>query len=140
MGGARAQLVVMPTASARDVVYTWMNALNAGRIEEVLGLYAEDAVLLPTFSPHTLHTAAGRRGYFEQLVGRPGFSVSLHERTLRVQGLGAGVEVASGIYRFHVEIDGEPLVFEARFSFLVELGAPHPVRHHHSSQIPRTLS
>jgi hypothetical protein len=130
----------MPISSARDVVHAWMNALNARQIDTVLALYAEDAVLLPTFSPHTLHTAAGRRGYFELLAGRPGFSVSLHERTLRVQSLAAGFEAASGIYRFHVEIDGEPLVFEARFSFLVELDSPKPVRHHHSSQIPRTLS
>jgi hypothetical protein len=126
--------------SARDVVHAWMNALNARQIDDVLALYAEDAVVLPTFSPHTLHNAAARRGYFEQLVGRPGFSVSLHERTLRVQRLTAGSEVASGIYRFQVDIDGEPLVFEARFSFLVELEAAQPVRHHHSSQIPRTLS
>jgi len=130
----------MPILDARDLVHAWMSAVNSRQIADVLSLYADDAVLLPTFSPNTIRTEEARRSYFEQLAARPGLSVSLHEKTLRVQPVFGRVEIASGIYRFHVEIDGEPLVFEARFSFLVDTARPKPVLHHHSSQIPRTLS
>lgn len=116
-----------------------MAALNARDLAQVLALYAEDAVLLPTFSPHALRTPADRRRYFEQLTVRPGLAVTLHAKTLRVLAIAPDLEVASGIYRFQVEIDDEPLVFEARFTFVVSPGSA-PVRHHHSSQIPRTLA
>jgi hypothetical protein len=129
----------MISVSATAVVHAWMTALNARDLHQVLALYADDAVLLPTFSPHALRTPVDRRRYFEQLTARPGLAVTLHEKTLRVQALGPDLEVASGIYRFQVEIDDEPLVFEARFTFVVAPG-PAPIRHHHSSQIPRTLT
>lgn len=130
----------MPILDARDLVHAWMNAVNSRQIADVLSLYADDAVLLPTFSPNTIRTEEARRGYFEQLATRPGLFVSLHEKTLRVQPIGDNVEIASGIYRFHLEVDGQPLVFEARFSFVISLSLTKPVLHHHSSQIPRTLS
>lgn len=130
----------MPLLTAHDVVQSWMSAINARRLDDVLSLYADDAILLPTFSPNAIRTPEARRRYFEQLAARPGLSVSLHEKTLRVQPVVGSIEIASGIYRFHVEIDGEPLVFEARFSFLIDGSQAKPVIHHHSSQIPRTLS
>ncbi len=126
--------------SAVDLVRQWMEAVNARQLEAVLGLYAEDAVLLPTFSPHALRTAAARRTYFTMLTTRPGLRVSLHENTVRVQPAGGKLEIASGIYRFHVEIDDELLVFEARFSLIVDATRPRPILHHHSSQLPRTLN
>lgn len=127
-------------ASSNDVVQAWVSAVNAKDVDKILSLYDEASILLPTFSPHTLRTLADRRHYFEVLGSRPGFGVSLHEKTVRVQVLGAGHEVISGIYRFHMDIDEEPLVFEARFSFVVDLSKAAPIINHHSSQIPRTLN
>ncbi|MSU52816.1 MAG: DUF4440 domain-containing protein [Opitutaceae bacterium] len=129
-----------PMDSVVALVHRWMDAVNSGRLETVVGLYAEEAVLLPTFSPHALRTPAARLAYFTMLTTRPGLRVSLHENTVRVQSAGGKVEIASGIYRFHVEIDGEPLVFEARFSLIVDVTQSRPILHHHSSQLPRTLS
>lgn len=125
---------------SREVIQRWVDAVNGRRLDEVLSLYAHDCCLLPTFSPHTLKTGTSREDYFRLLASRPGMGVSLHERTIQIQVVGPKLEIASGIYRFQFEIDGEPLVFEARFSFLIDLSRTAAILHHHSSQIPRTLS
>jgi hypothetical protein len=125
--------------TARTVCQQWLDAVNARDLDAVLALYAADAVLLPTFSPRVLRTDERRREYFTRLAAQPGLHVSLHEKTFAVQSVGA-VEVASGIYCFRIEIDGEPFNFEARFSYLIDGFAPQPILHHHSSQIPRNLS
>ncbi len=125
---------------ASHIVHAWMNGLNARRLDEVLALYADDAVLLPTFAPLGLRTPVARRGYFERLAARPGLAVTLHDKTLQVQRTAGTMAIASGIYRFQLELDAELLVFEARFSFVIDGALAQPVLHHHSSQIPRTLS
>lgn len=131
---------VSPVArDARAVCTAWLRAINAGRIDEVVALYADDAILLPTFSPHVLRTPERRRAYFERLAKQPGLEVALHEKTLRVERTGP-VQVASGIYSFRFEIDEVPLTFEARFTFVIDATATRPVLHHHSSQLPRNLA
>ena len=124
---------------AASVVTRWMDCVNAGDVAGVTSLYATHAVLLPTFSPHTITTEEQREEYFKSLASRKGLQVSLHTKTLRVTPLSETVKVASGIYRFSFEVDDEPLTFEARFSFVIDISNPHPIQHHHSSQVPRTL-
>ena len=124
---------------AASVVTRWMHCVNAGNVAGVTSLYADHAVLLPTFSPHTIHTAEKRLEYFNSLASRKGLQVSLHPKTVRVTSLSDTVKVASGIYCFSFEVDDEPLAFEARFSFAIDISNPHPIEHHHSSQVPRTL-
>ncbi len=123
----------------RNLCQTWLDAVNQLRLEDLLALYAPDSILLPTFSVHILRTEEARRKYFERLAARPGLAVSLHERTL-ASSITRNIATASGIYRWDMEVDGEPLGFEARFSYVFDLDAPSPILHHHSSQIPRDLS
>lgn len=122
------------------VVEKWVDFVNSGDVSGVSGLYAEDSVMLPTFSPHVSLTEKDRVAYFESLGSRNGLGVYLHEKTLRVRPISECTKVASGIYRFSFEIDGEPLAFEARFTYVIEVAASRPIRHHHSSQVPRTLT
>lgn len=129
----------LSSSRARAICAAWVEAINSGRLADVLALYAEDAVLLPTFSPRVLRTPERRRDYFERLAAQPGLNVMLHEKTFRVQNVGA-LEVCSGIYCFRMEIDEALLSFEARFSYVIDPQAAHPILHHHSSQIPRNLS
>lgn len=124
---------------AAAVVRQWVDAVNGGRPQDAAALYADDALLLPTFSTHALDGESGREEYLQNLASRQGLNVSLHEKTLRVRCLSGNVQVASGIYRFSFEIDGEPLTFEARFTWVMDFSKPRPIQHHHSSQLPRTL-
>lgn len=121
------------------VVRRWVEMVNSGDIRGVAGLYADEAVMLPTFSPHTINTREQREGYFRSLASRKGLQVSLHEKTLRVRALSETIKVVSGIYRFCFEVDDEPLAFEARFSYALNVSKPRPIKQHHSSQVPRTL-
>jgi hypothetical protein len=105
----------------------------------VLGLYDGNAVLIPTFSNRLLGKPERIREYFETLYSRSGLGITLHEKPRIVHPIGGNLHALSGIYRWRFEIDDEPLDFEARFSFILDLDRPAPILHHHSSQIPRML-
>lgn len=123
-----------------DVLELWMQAVNGGDVERLLGLYDRQAVLIPTFSNRLLNTPEKLREYFEMLGRREELSIALHERTLIAQSLPNELAVLSGIYNWRFAVDGELLNFEARFSYVMDLGRQTPILHHHSSQIPRTLN
>lgn len=123
----------------RDLIERWMQAVNRGDLEALLGLYDPQAVLMPTFSNRLLNTPEKLRDYFEKLATREELSIALHERTLQVQKLPGGLFAMGGIYNWRFLVDGELLNFEARFSYVVDLTRPHPILHHHSSQLPRML-
>ena len=123
----------------QQILQTWLDYVNARNLEGVLGLYHEEATLLPTFSNKTLNQPSRIRDYFERLAGREELRVDLHAKTVRIQALSDRIHVLSGIYRWHLEVDGEGLSFEARFTYAVNLDLERPILHHHSSQVPRML-
>ena len=128
-----------PFSSSDQVLDAWVGGINTGAIDEVAGLYHHCAVLLPTFSNRRLANSADIRGYFETLFKHDDVRVSLHEKTLVSLALTDSVHSMSGIYCWQMEIEGDPLSFEARFSVVLNLQATEPIVHHHSSQVPRML-
>lgn len=122
-----------------SVLQLWMAAINSGNSKAAGDLYAEKALLFPTFSSHALRTPEERFGYFDLLTKREQLQVTLHERTLHLNSLSEEHQVLCGIYRFSFVVDEQPLNFEARFSFLLDLEQQAPILHHHSSQVPRGL-
>ena len=127
------------TGTSRDILEKWMQAVNFGDVEGLLNLYDDEAVLIPTFSNRMLNTPEKLRDYFEKLGSREDLSVALHENTLLIQNMKDEVSVLGGIYTWRFAVDGELLVFEARFSYVIDNSKPNPILHHHSSQIPRML-
>ena len=123
----------------QDILEQWMQAVNNGDVESLLGLYDSQAVLIPTFSNRLLNKPDKLREYFEKLGSREELSIALHEKTLIVQELKNQIFSLSGIYNWRFIVDGELLNFEARFSYVTDLSKPSPILHHHSSQIPRML-
>ena len=128
-----------PMNTPRDVLDHWMQAVNRGDVDALLGLYDPQAVLIPTFSNRLLDTPEKLRDYFEKLGAREELSIALHEKTLLVQELPGRLFTLGGIYNWRFLVDGERLNFEARFSYVVDLARPRPILHHHSSQIPLML-
>ncbi len=122
-----------------DILNQWIQAINQGDIQCLLGLYHDTAVLIPTFSNRLLSKPARLREYFELLGSREQLHISLHEKTLIVQPLTQSLYALCGIYCWRFAIEGELLNFEARFSYVVDLALDKPILHHHSSQIPRML-
>ena len=123
----------------RSLLDRWTRHLNAGQIEQVVALYADQATLIPTFSARTLTTSDAIRGYFDELGERPGLVASFHLATVRDQALTDSLHIVSGLYSFRFEVDDHPLTFEARFTFVVDTSQEAPILHHHSSQIPRAF-
>ncbi len=126
--------------SPMEVLNAWIEAVNTLDIDTILTMYSADHILLPTFSPHMIRDDAATLQYFQQLGTRKGLSVRLHQRTLTEQRLNEDCSVFSGIYTWTFEVDDEPLSFASRFTFVIDLADDKPIRHHHSSQIPRTLN
>lgn len=122
-----------------DILTAWLQAVNNGEIENLLSLYNENAVLIPTFSNRILNSHAKVRNYFEQLKTRDKLSVALHEKFVNVQKITETIYALSGIYCWRFVVDDELLSFEARFSYVLDLSLTSPIIHHHSSQIPRML-
>ena len=122
-----------------QILVEWMQAVNAGSVEDLLALYDEKAVLIPTFSNRILNTPEKLRTYFETLGSREELSISLHEKTLILQAIHEATFTLSGIYCWRFAVEGELLSFEARFTYVLDMHKPRPIVHHHSSQVPRTL-
>lgn len=125
---------------ALDVLHTWIDAVNSGDLAPILTLYADNATLLPTFSPHVADSPAKVESYYIQLASRRNMSVSLHEKTVHSIHIKDGIHAIYGIYHFSFEIDEDLMSFASRFTFVVDLNSEQPIMHHHSSQVPRTLN
>ncbi len=123
----------------QDVLRQWMSAVGDGDVEALTALYDARAVLIPTFSNRLLSNPESIRSYFERLCSREELSIALHEKTLGVTALSEQIQTLHGIYCWRFAVDGELLSFEARFSYVLDLGLSSPVLQHHSSQIPRML-
>ncbi len=122
-----------------DLLKTWVRYVNNGELDELLALYREDAILIPTFSNRILDTPEKIRVYFEKLTSREDLSVTVHEKTIAIHTISDTVYSVSGIYCWRMAVDGELLSFEARFSYVLDLSNKSPIIQHHSSQIPRML-
>ena len=114
--------------------------VRSKKLDEVIALYDESAVLMPTFSPHSIKKVAGLRGYFTQLSRREDLNVTLHKNTVVCLPISAHDYVLLGIYSWQFKVDETLLTFPSRFTFVLDLAKKSPIMHHHSSQIPRTLS
>ena len=57
------------------VVLRWVELVNAGDADGVENLYADHAVLLPTFSHHSINTREQRGDYFRSLASRKGLQI-----------------------------------------------------------------
>jgi hypothetical protein len=122
-----------------EFLKAWMDRVNNAELEPLLAMYNKDAVLIPTFSNRLLAKPQTIREYFERLFAREELSLALHEKTLITQNIQGEAWSMCGIYCWRFAIDGELLNFEARFSYLLDLGQAAPILHHHSSQIPRMI-
>jgi len=118
----------------------WIEYVNKLDVENVIKLYDYKSTLFPTFAQNSLSTPQQIKEYFNQLSARKNMRVDLHAETLRKYDMGANKYILTGIYSFHFIVDDESLTFPSRFTFILDMLRENPILHHHSSQIPRTLS
>jgi hypothetical protein len=121
------------------IIDQWVQAVNNRNLDEILGFYAENAILIPTFSDKVSNSKEKIKKYFENLLEKKNLAVQIHPTALKEQTIQNGMSVLSGIYRWQFEVEEEVISYEARFSFVIDCNSGNPILHHHSSQIPRML-
>ena len=122
------------------VLNAWVDSVNNGDLEGLIGMYDESATLLPTLSAHQASTPAAIRAYFVNLTAKPALSVELDHDTLTEYLLSETVTCICGYYTFSYEEDAAVRIIPSRFTFVVDKTIDHPIIHHHSSQIPQPHS
>lgn len=123
-----------------DIPNQWSDLLNEGKLEGILSLYEEKALLMATFDADPLMQPAQRREYFENFMNRPGAGVEVDPSTLYHKPLSSNLYQATGFYTFFYEEDGVLVRQNARFTFIVSIKDSHLILHHHSSLVPNANS
>lgn len=109
----------------------WNAALQSGRPEDVVALYAPDATLLPTLSPAFCADATSKLDYFTAFMAKGPWGTVTERSIYR----GHGIAVDSGHYTFHLRSTGEEV--PARYTFTyVWNGQQWLISSHHSSAAP----
>ena len=122
---------------AVDVLKTWVKNVNVGDVDALMSLFADNAILMPTFSTSILDTQSKIRQYFEGLGARPGASVSLQESSISATVVNNEVVALAGKYSFFFDNEaGESVEYPSRFSFFIAPNQSQPIQHQHSSELP----
>jgi uncharacterized protein (TIGR02246 family) len=112
----------------------WNAALATGNPDEVVKLYATNAILQPTVSNKIRATPEEIRNYFEHfLLLKP--KGTINYRQIRI--LGSNMALDSGAYTFEVIKDDKPAKVRARYTYVYEkVGGDWKIINHHSSAMP----
>ncbi len=123
-----------------SVLTTWINGVNALDVPVVLALYHDEALLLPTFSEKCFKGPDEIVKYFEGMGRHDSVRVEYLPDTTDILSIGDQHYVAGGLYDWHFVTDGEPAIFRARYTFVIDLKSERPIQHHHSSVNPISKS
>jgi hypothetical protein len=125
------------TDAPENILKRWIDCVNKSDVENVVNLYDNKSILLPTFSPHRISTSLQIKEYFMQFSARQNLKVELHTGTLSKTEIGENKYIMTGTYSFHFVENDANLTFPSRFTFILDISKERPIIHHHSSQIPR---
>ncbi len=116
----------------------WATRFVDDNPDQILTLYAPDAVLWGTLSPTVRQGPAALREYFVAAFKvLPEHRVSFGEQLIRVYGKTA---INTGYYTFSYVKDGETKTIPARYSFVyVKTDRGWLIVDHHSSAMPTPL-
>src|SRR5690606_13068888 len=97
--------IAMHQSKAETFLLHWTELVGRRDVEGVLALYAEDAVLVPTFSNRLLTTPERIREYFVTLCSRDRLGLALHTRPRVLTSVSEHVGALGGIYRWQFAVD-----------------------------------
>ena len=114
----------------------WANYINTGKFKLLIDLYADNATLIPTFSPEYINDKIKLTSYFEKLALKKNLCIDLEKNSIASEKIDGNTYIITGEYSFTFESDGQPSTFPARYTFIINLTLNNPILHHHSSQEP----
>ncbi len=119
---------------AQATLVRWRAAVATGRVDNVMALYASDAILVPTLSNEIIVTQDGRRNYFEFFLSDGGPTCTVDREELRINHKNGTVAIG-GIYTFCFRRSAGEESIPARFLFnFEEIDARWLITGHHSSR------
>jgi uncharacterized protein (TIGR02246 family) len=122
-------------AEIAQLFQKWNSALLSGKVENVVDLYAQDAILIPTLMNEVLCAPAAITAYFANLMHRKPSSkiLSAHIRHF------GHFAIHSGSYEIALAADGPESKLQARFTFVYRKDPTGwKIIEHHSSMLPKT--
>ncbi|QEH97773.1 nuclear transport factor 2 family protein [Gluconobacter thailandicus] len=123
--------------AARSILFEWAKVVSTGEIEELLKLYAPDAILVPTVSDEVRGADDQRRAYFENFLAKPNLRCEIKSFKKRISHK-LGTVVIGGLYDFTFGEDQKAELVPARFLFTFEeINGRWVITGHHSSQLAR---
>ncbi|MEA2754609.1 MAG: hypothetical protein QOJ54_898 [Aliidongia sp.] len=125
-------------SEAYGVVKRWAEAFNEGQAAAIAALYVPDATIWGTLAQNLATSPADVRSYFFDAV-RAGLKVKLGPHVL--SPISETCAIDAGHYEFTRTVDGQTVIFPARYSFvLVTQGGAWMIVHQHSSIQPKPLA
>lgn len=120
--------------NAKQVIISWEEYLNSANLNNLVDLYAHDAVLWGTFSNVIRNKSDLIREYFQDLFKKRDIKVSFNDSYNRVY---EDMHLYSGTYKFSY-IDQKLKIINARYTFVVckDSNGKYKIVEHHSSVIP----
>jgi len=121
------------TDSIAALFDTWNAALQTRDPDQVVTLYADDAILLPTLSNVVRHNHDEIRDYFVDFLKKNPLG-TINQSNIRELG---DVAVHSGVYTFDLTSGGEKSSALCRFTYVYQkIGGDWKIIEHHSSLMP----
>jgi uncharacterized protein (TIGR02246 family) len=132
--GAAPPALADDRADVEAATQRWISAFNRKSTDDIVALYAPDAVFHGTSSPVLRDSPALVREYFNGLANLGNSTMATAEH--RVQLLG-DVAISSGFYIRSATDNGKTLQTPARFTFVyARRGGQWLIVAHHSSALP----
>jgi uncharacterized protein (TIGR02246 family) len=121
-------------ADVEAATQRWISAFNRKNVDEIVALYAPDAVFLGTSSATIRDNPALVREYFRGLANLGEQKMATGDHRLQLLG---DVAVSSGYYIRTGMENGKPVEAKARFTFVyARRGGQWLIVAHHSSAFP----
>jgi hypothetical protein len=114
----------------------WKTAFDSHSIENILNLYASNAILQPTLSSTTYLSNEKREMYFNGLFKQPEIAVAFHTQHIEIYH--DTIAIAVGDYDFTYIKDGKKVTLPSRYTFVYSLEPTGwAIVFHHSSVQPK---
>lgn len=128
-------LIASPEEDVEAATQTWSSTYNSRDRDQLLALYAPDAVFWGTGSQILRDEPAEVAAYFKGMENSPDKRNVILDHRVRVYG---DVAISTGFYTFYNTRDGVENGFAARFSFVFNKQADGSwlLVDHHSSAVP----
>jgi uncharacterized protein (TIGR02246 family) len=121
-------------SEVRAATARWVDAFNRKNAQDIVALYAKDAVFFGTSSPVLRDSPELVQDYFKSLPTLGDAVITVGDQRVQVYGK---VAVHTGYYTRSSAVEGRMVQNPARFTFVYEKrGGQWVIVNHHSSALP----